>query len=224
MITLLHEVNKDETISYMKEDTAPKGARPRQQRAIETRASLLAAVETIVAEEGTQAVTTTRVASDTGVAVGTIYRYFADRDAMLLAAYDTTVARLIDTCHAALENLPDETPVEAAAQHLLGVYLEAAEATPAHAGLLATMRLLRPIEVDRSSTGDRVITDLVAPFFERFTREAKVNPLQLQLLGAALGTMVDLYLVAPTQADRALVRVETEAFLLFMVERIVKES
>lgn len=222
MRALLREVNKDETISYMKDNTAPKGARPRQQRAIETRASLLAAVEAIVAEEGAPAVTTTRVAGDTGVAVGTIYRYFADRDAMLLAAYDETVGRLIDTCHAALENLPDDTPVEEAARHLLGVYLAAAEASPAHAGLLATMRLLRPVEIDRSATGDRVITDLVAPFFERFTPK-KADPLRLQLMGATLGTMVDLYLVVPNAADRALLREEIEAHLIFMIERTVKD-
>ena len=146
-------------LANSRDDSSSLRACSGSPEAIETRASLLAAVETIVAEEGIQAVTTTRVASDTDVAVGTIYRYFADRDAMLLAAYDATVARLIDTCHAALENLQDGTPVEDAARHLLGVYLEAAEATPAHAGLLATMRLLRPIEVDRSSTGDRVITE-----------------------------------------------------------------
>jgi hypothetical protein len=141
---------------------------------------------------------------------------------MLLAAYDATVARLIDTCHAALEDLSDGTPVEDAARHLLGVYLEAAEAIPAHAGLLATMRLLRPIETDRSSTGDRVVTDLVAPFFQRFTPRSKTDPLRLQLMGATLGTMVDLYLVVPDPADRTQLREEIEAYLIFMIERMVQ--
>lgn len=218
----LREVKKDESISHMRGNAASKTAQPRQKRAIETRAGLLAAVERIVAAEGAAAVTTTRVASETGAAVGTIYRYFADRDEMLLAAYDATVGHLIETCHAALEELPDTAPVEKTARHLLGVYLAEAEAIPAHAGLLAAMRSLRPIAVERSFHQDRVITELIAPFFARFTPAAKTDRLRLHLMSSVLGTLVDLYLVTPGRADRAMLREEIEAHLVLMVARTMR--
>jgi AcrR family transcriptional regulator len=74
---------------------------PRQPRAVETRQRLLNAVESLVVAEGPAAVTTTRIAAHTSVAVGTIYRYFADREALLLAAYDATVERIVAQCAAA---------------------------------------------------------------------------------------------------------------------------
>ncbi|MCB2076512.1 MAG: TetR/AcrR family transcriptional regulator, partial [Novosphingobium sp.] len=112
---------------------------PRQKRSLRTRAALLSAVEDLVAAEGSDAVTTTRIAAETGVAVGTIYRYFADREALLLAAYDETVGRVVAECNKALATLPEETLAPDAARSLLRCYLEAAEAIPAHAGLLRAM-------------------------------------------------------------------------------------
>ena len=195
-------------------------AEPRQKRALETRAALLAAVERIVAAEGPEAVTTTRVAGESGTAVGTIYRYFADRDAMLLEAYDETVGRIVATCRAALETLPQELAVEEAAKQLLGVYLAAAEAIPSHSGLLAAMRRLRPVEADRPIEGDRIVTEIVAPFLARFG-SGPADPLRFALMSALLGTMVDLYLVTPDLVGRAMLREEIEAHVVFMVRRAV---
>lgn len=203
----------------MRASAAANTVEPQQQRAIATRAALLAAVEKIVANEGIAAVTTTRVASETDVAVGTIYRYFADREAMLLAAYDETVGRVIAICQDALEELPDDAPVEKAARHLLGVYLTAAEAIPAHAGLLAAMRSLRPIAVDQPANQDRIIIELIAPFFQHVMPATAIEPLRLRLMSNVMGTLVDLYLVMPRGRDRNALREEIEAHLVFMLAR-----
>lgn len=200
---------------------APKLAEPQQKRAIATRAGLLETVEHIVATETIEAVTTTRVAQESGVAVGTIYRYFRDREAMLLAAYDETVARLVRICQAALEELPDDIKLEEAGRQLLDIYLDAAEAIPAHAGLLKAMRQVRPIEAGLSHDGDQIVTELVAPFFFRFAPTVKAAPLRLLIMSAVLGTLVDLYLVTPGKQDRALLRDEIEAHLLLMLARAV---
>ena len=84
----------------MSPSTAATMIAPRQTRAKKTRDALLGAVERIVAAEGAEAVTTTRIAVETGVAVGTIYRYFDGREALLLSAYDATVARIVASCGA----------------------------------------------------------------------------------------------------------------------------
>ncbi|MCC0044457.1 MAG: TetR/AcrR family transcriptional regulator [Brucellaceae bacterium] len=193
---------------------------PRQKRSLRTRAALLSAVEGLVAAEGADAVTTTRIAAETGVAVGTIYRYFADREALLLAAYDETVGRVVAECNKALATLPEETLAPDAARSLLRCYLEAAEAIPAHAGLLRAMRAIRPVAADYAANESEIERDILAPFFKRFLPEADAPPVALVLINAMIGTLVDLYLVTEEQAERDWLRSEIEAQLAFMVERL----
>jgi AcrR family transcriptional regulator len=201
-------------------DNATATVVPRQKRALQTRAALLSAVERIVATEGPDAVTTTRVAAETGVAVGTIYRYFEDRDALLLAAYDETVGRIVGRCHAALEGLPADAGAQEAARALLARYLEAAEAVPAHAGLLRAMRAIRPVAADQAANDDRVITEIFAPFLSRFAPGANAPALALHLLSVTIGTLVDLYLITEGEAERHWLRREIEAHVSFMVGRL----
>lgn len=194
---------------------------PVQNRALRTRAALLTAVEALVASEGAGAVTTTRVADAAGVSVGTLYRYFADRDDLLLAAYDATVERIVATCAGALESLPGTIGIEEAARRLLAVYLEAAEAIPSHARLLKAMRAIRPVEADHSDERSGVVGEILAPFFVRFAASGTaVDPMRLNLLNVLMGTLVDLYLVTRTPEDRATLRREIEAHMLLAVARL----
>jgi AcrR family transcriptional regulator len=194
---------------------------PVQDRALRTRAALLSSVEALVAEEGAAAVTTTRVADAAGVSVGTLYRYFADRDDLLLAAYDGTVERIVSVCAGALESLPDGLSVEDAARRLLAVYLAAAEAIPAHAGLLKAMRAVRPVEADHDNAHSGVIEEILAPFLARFAAPGtKADPMRLNLLNVLMSTLVDLYLVTRSPADRAALREEIEAHMLLAVARL----
>ena len=52
-----------------------------------TRAKLLQAAARIVARDGMEAATTAAIASETGVAEGTLYRHFESKDDLLIAAY-----------------------------------------------------------------------------------------------------------------------------------------
>ena len=203
-----------------------KPVEPRQDRALKTRAALLAAVEAIVAVDGHEAVTTTRVAAETGTAVGTIYRYFIDREALLLAAYEATVKRIVAQCASKLEALPADLTAAEAARTLLSHYLEAAESIPAHTGLLAAMRSIRPIEADQQGGGQTGITgDLLLPFLARYVpSQQSVEPVQLRFLSVLVGTMVDLYLVTSDSAARAHLREEIEAHIALMVDRMVSHA
>ena len=206
----------------MRDSAALRTSEPRQQRAIETKSGLLAAVERIVAEEGPDAVTTTRIAADTGVAVGTIYRYFADREAMLLEAYDTNVSRLLETCRNALDAIPDDAPITEVAMRLLDIYLDAAVASPAHAGLLGAMRRLRPAEPVSGQAQGRSINDIVAPFFARFGQTpASRDPLKLLVVNTVISTLVDIYLMTTDPQARAALRREIDAHAQFMIGRML---
>lgn len=56
---------------------------PTQARSRERLRRVLDAAETVLATEGAQAVTTTRIAEVAGVPVGSVYRFFPDKDAIV---------------------------------------------------------------------------------------------------------------------------------------------
>lgn len=193
---------------------------PRQKRAVRQRDSLLDATERIVSEEGAQAATTTRIAREAGVAVGTVYRYFQDRDAVILCAYDRTVDRIIDICSLTLSDLDADIAADEAARILLRTYLAAATRIPSHAPLLRAMRTIRSIEADFDSAEDRISSDLLIPFLTRFTgRNPTRDHVAIRLLTALLGTLVDLYLLAENDREAERIRNETEAHMLLALSR-----
>lgn len=220
MRPVIREVKKDEEHSFMGSEAIDRIAEPRQQRAIETRAGLLAAVQRIVAADGIDAVTTTRVAAETGMAVGTIYRYFIDRDDLLLAAYDDTVAHLVDRCAMELGAIPDDVTIGDAVRQLVDIYLTAAEADPAHAALLVNMRHHRPVDSAETANEERTINDIIEPFLARFAPDAAPDRTRLRLLNTLIGTLVDIYLTTQEPAARQFLRGEIEAHARFLIGRI----
>jgi len=67
-----------------------------QSKGERTRASLLAAAIGRFARDGYQRTSVADVARDVGMTAGAPYRYFADKEALFLAAVDTDGAELID--------------------------------------------------------------------------------------------------------------------------------
>jgi AcrR family transcriptional regulator len=58
---------------------------PRQARALATRAAIFEATARILEAQGEAALNTNRIAERAGVSVGTLYQYFADKQAILVA-------------------------------------------------------------------------------------------------------------------------------------------
>src|SRR3569833_4331559 len=82
---------------------------PRQARAREKLARVLEATDRLLAEEGVEALTTTRVAAAAGVSVGALYQYLPDRDAITEALADGYLARLEDLMAAFTDQAARET-------------------------------------------------------------------------------------------------------------------
>ncbi|WP_329046290.1 TetR family transcriptional regulator [Amycolatopsis sp. NBC_01488] len=82
---------------------------PRQARAREKLARVLEAADRLLAEEGVEALTTTRVAAAAGVSVGTLYQYLPDRDAITEALADGYLARLEDLMASFTDQATQET-------------------------------------------------------------------------------------------------------------------
>ncbi|MFF4899849.1 TetR family transcriptional regulator [Streptomyces sp. NPDC001068] len=67
---------------------------PRQARSRARLARVLEAAERVLVAEGVPALTTTRVAAEAGVSVGSLYQYLPDRDAIIDALAATYFSRL----------------------------------------------------------------------------------------------------------------------------------
>jgi AcrR family transcriptional regulator len=177
-----------------------------------------------VAAEGCEAVTTTRVAAESGVAVGTIYRYFHNREALLLAAYDDTVERIGRSC---IDHLADMEPMlepQAAINSLIDCYLAAAESIPAHASLLREMQHLRPVAEDRAKDDGDVATSILMPFLRRYgIGNANLGPGHLLVVYTLMATLVDLYLITEDAETRANIRADLQAYALFAFSRLQKQ-
>ncbi len=87
-----------------------KGRTGQQVRALKTqmreavRAEILDAVEELIATRGLHGAPLAQIARRAGVAVGTLYNYFADRDAMIRALFDSRRAMLRPKLAAAIAN------------------------------------------------------------------------------------------------------------------------
>ncbi|MEU2776432.1 TetR/AcrR family transcriptional regulator [Streptomyces sp. NPDC007162] len=89
---------------------------PQQARSKARLARVLEAAERVLVAEGVQALTTTRVAAEAGVSVGSLYQYLPDRDAVvdaLAAGYFARLEAVMDDFvrAAAVEQWPDPVGV-----------------------------------------------------------------------------------------------------------------
>lgn len=83
---------------------------PRQARATQTAAAILEGAAQILEAQGLAGFTTNTVAERAGVSVGTLYQYFADKNAILLAlARQEVELALVEIGHA-LSGAADPTP------------------------------------------------------------------------------------------------------------------
>ena len=65
--------------------------RPRQRRAVETRDRIVDAAARIFATHGYAAGTTNRIAAEAGLSIGSLYQYFPNKDAILVALVERHV-------------------------------------------------------------------------------------------------------------------------------------
>jgi AcrR family transcriptional regulator len=92
--------------------TAPIHDKPLRKDAARNREKLLAAAVGLFAERGTEG-SLEEVAKRAGVGIGTLYRHFPTRDALVEAAYRNEVAQLRTAADELLAELPPDAALEA---------------------------------------------------------------------------------------------------------------
>jgi AcrR family transcriptional regulator len=76
---------------------------PRQERSRATYEAMLEACARLLRAEGYEALTTTHVAERAGVGIGTVYEFFANKEAIVAALIEQRVARLVADAAAHLD-------------------------------------------------------------------------------------------------------------------------
>ena len=97
----------------MESGTAAAGARraPRQQRSRAIVESIVEAGRRLLAEEGEAALTTNRIAERAGVSIGSLYRYFENKQAIVAAICADDTGRELVEVRAALHSPLEERPL-----------------------------------------------------------------------------------------------------------------
>lgn len=105
--------------------------RPRQRRSRETVDAILEAAARVFAERGYSAGTTNRIAEAAGVSIGSLYEYFPNKDAVLIALAEQHVERMMASVHAHLaDELSAGQPLERMLRGFVGAMLEVHERSP----------------------------------------------------------------------------------------------
>ncbi len=136
---------------------------PRQARAQITRDAILEATVVVLEREGLDAATTTRIAEVAGVSIGSLYQYFAHRDAILHALQEREFERAVGLMSEVLADgnlgrTPRDT-VTAVVRGLAALYASA----PGLHKVLA-IEGLRVVEAERVHAFDTRVVDIIRQF------------------------------------------------------------
>jgi AcrR family transcriptional regulator len=112
----------------LKVRTSPRKA-PRQERSRETVDVILEATARVLERDGYDRASTNRIAEVAGVSVGSLYRYFPSKEALVAALCDRHITAMLATCESKLLELAD-APMDVAVRGTVGAILHAHTVNP----------------------------------------------------------------------------------------------
>lgn len=138
---------------------------PRQARAQNTVDAILEATVLVLNREGLDAASTTRIAEVAGVSIGSLYQYFAHRDAILTALQEREFERAVTMMQGLLaaENM-SHTPRDIASAVVRGLAALYANAPGLHRVLV--IEGLRVAAADRVHAFDVRVVDIISQFLQ----------------------------------------------------------
>ena len=169
---------------------------PRQKRANQTAATILEGAAQILETSGLPGFNTNAVAERAGVSIGTLYQYFADKNAILLALARREMEASLIEIGQALQGEADPSP-EARVRAMVRVMINAfggrrrarKEVTQAVLSMGATKEIMAPVMAFIAEEGGRVG---LAPqaIFAALTRE-QIFVLSRSVMGAIRAAIME---------------------------------
>ncbi len=95
--------------------------KPTQARSKLTVATILEAAAQVLDSDGETSLTTKVVAERAGVSIGTLYQYFSDRDAILLALAEEERQRIATSMRKLVDKIDPSGPIDAVREFLRGL-------------------------------------------------------------------------------------------------------
>jgi AcrR family transcriptional regulator len=193
---------------------------PQQQRAKATVSAILDGMVRVLEQEGSDAASTSRVAEVAGVSVGTLYQYFANRDALLDALQDREFERATEMMQRVLASGAYASDREAARAVIEGL-LELHSAAPALHRLLV-VEGLRVTPTDRVQAFDMRIIAAIRSFLGLANvrmRRKNLDAAAFVVYQAVRATMLACLLERPPGLDaKTLVDEITDLVLRYLVD------
>lgn len=103
---------------------------PKQARAKERRAAILASARALLSEGTLNALTTTRIAAKASIPVGSVYRYFDDKSDILDCLYREAYAEIETAVVASQANIASDLNAPEVIRHMLGGFWRSAREHP----------------------------------------------------------------------------------------------
>ncbi|MEQ6900515.1 TetR/AcrR family transcriptional regulator [Nocardioides sp. YIM 152588] len=137
---------------------------PSQARSRQTVERIVAAGRAVLAEQGYDAFSTNRVAAEAGVSPGSLYQYFADKDAILTVVIDRYWDEVAEQVAASLSDRIGPEPLgPETLRAMADALLRALEADPALLRVLA-QELPQSANRERRAALERRVRDLIATY------------------------------------------------------------
>lgn len=183
----------------------PLRVRPQQARSREKVDRILDAAAVLMAEEGLGQVTSTRIAREAGLPPATVYHYFKDRDAILMALAGRTMERVDAAIVSAMPSGDDSNPQ--GWLRLIDLIYEQYRATPGFVPMLAALRSTAELRSLADASNRRVAEFLAERLLQEGTirlPRARLERIALMLSDACQALFEKALLEEPEEA-RAIV-------------------
>lgn len=142
---------------------------PRQRRAVETYERILDVATKLLVEIGVERISTNLIAVEAGITVPTLYRYFPNKYAVLMALGDRLMTAQNVLIAGWLEQMHEVTNPEALMDDIYSLISDTIEVTRATPGALAISLSLRAVPTlqDVRLSSHRAMSDAITDEFHR---------------------------------------------------------
>ena len=161
--------------------TAPQPRKiPVQRRAVATCAAIVEAAARILEDQGAEALNTNLVAERAGVSIGTLYQYYPDKQAILVALIRRERAALLAELRAIPDNASD------ALGEMIAASIRHQFARPRLAAALERIELAFPLDDEAAQMAEEVAALSEGLLVRQFGPVARLDLLTAVLIGQGL--------------------------------------
>lgn len=178
---------------------------PLQARGQATVESILDATSNLIAEIGHEAVNTNLIASAAGVNIATLYQYFSNKQAILLALFERQTNERVETLKKLFGGIGSERPWRETVETALDMVADMRMAQRGAAGIRLAIRA-SPELMEHDRRANKAAAAVMADSLVRVAGLTKEHATTVAIIGMEIGTsLMDVWSLEYGPGDRSLV-------------------